>query len=416
MSLFSGAAAYGRLLRLPTARRAVVASSVCRLSYGTLVLALLLAVEHATTSFAAAGASSAVFSLCTLSGPVKARFIGDQHRRGPVVILSSAYVGSLVGLTLLAGNDFHTAVMFIGLSATAGLSVPPVGAMMRARWATITAVADRQRAFALDIALEDGLFFAGPLLAGALVALSGPVMALWVTTALFASGVSLLLFAPQAASAQPDAEHPGRANRRSKGILQPLRSSRVRAALLVLLGVSGGAGVIDVTVTARAVHDGTPAAAGYVLAAAALGSVGGGLMWGHVAHRLRPGWQLVGLGGLVAATLATAAVAPTLPWLAAVLMINGSALSPLLIVAYVLVDGLAARGNRTLLSTWVNTTCNAGVAAGAATGGVLVTWSGPAPAFLVGAGIAATAVALAILVRDLVTPGASRTGGCGADS
>ncbi len=412
MSFLSGAAAYGRLLRLPTAGRAVVASSVCRLSSGTLVLALLLAVEQATTSFAAAGAASAVFSLCTLSGPVKARFIGDQHRRGPVAMLSATYVSSLVGLSLLAGNDFHTAAMFIALSAVAGLSVPPVGAMMRARWVTITAAADRQRVLALDIALEDGLFFAGPLLTGALVALNGPGIALWVTAALFASGVSLLFFAPQAASSQPDAQHPGRASRRSKGILLPLRSSRVRAALLVLLGVSGGAGVIDVTVSARAVHDGTPAAAGYVLAAAALGSVAGGLIWGHVAHRLSPGWQLAGLGALVAATLAAGAVAPTLPWLAAVLMIDGSALSPLLVVVYVIVDGLAARGHRTLLSTWVNTTFNAGVAAGAATGGALVTWSGPASAFLVGAGIAATAVAAAILVRHLVTPGASRTSSC----
>ncbi|MDE3206367.1 MAG: MFS transporter [Acidobacteriota bacterium] len=410
MSFFPGAAAYGRLLRLPTARRAVVASSVCRLSFGTLVLALLLAVEHATTSFAAAGAASAVFSLCTLSGPAKARFIGDQHQRGPVVILSAAYVSSLGGLALLAGNDFHRAALFIALSATAGLSVPPVGAMMRARWATITAVADRQRAFALDLALEDGLFFAGPLLTGALVAVGGPVIALWVTAALFAAGASLLV-AGQAAMARPGARHPRHADRRSKGVLQPLRSSRARAVLLVLLGVSAGAGVIDVAVTARAVHDRTPAAAGYVLAAVAMGSVVGGLTWGHVAHRLRPGWQLAGLGGLVAATLAASTVAPTLPSLAAVLMVNGAALSPLLVVVYVIVDSIAGDDNRTLLSTWVNTTFNAGVAAGAAAGGALVASTGPASAFLVGAATAATAAAVAILVRHLVTPGRSQTGG-----
>ncbi len=185
MSLSSGAAAYGRLLRLPAARRAVVASSVCRLSYGTLVLAMLLVVEQASRSFAVAGAATAVFSLCTLSAPVKARFLGDRHRRGRVGLLSAAYVGSLLGLGLLASRDARGAIPLVAVSATAGLSVPPVGAMMRARWAWITAPTDRQRAFALDVALEDGLFLAGPLLTGGLVALDGPGLAMWVTAALF---------------------------------------------------------------------------------------------------------------------------------------------------------------------------------------------------------------------------------------
>jgi len=403
MSLYSGAAAYGRLLRLPTARRAVVASSVCRLSYGTLVLALLLAVEQATKSFAVAGAASAVFALCTLSGPAKARFMGDRHRHGRVGLLSAAYVGSLVGLGLLASGDAHEAAPFIALSATAGLSVPPVGAMMRARWASITTPADRQRAFALDVALEDGLFLAGPLLTGALVALDGPGLAMWVTAALFTAGISLLLLAPQPPTARPAPVHRRDPTRRSDGVLAPLRSGSVRAVLVVLLGVSAGAGVIDVAVAARAVDHAEPAAAGYVLAAGALGSVIGGLIWGHVPHRIGAGWQLAGLGGLVAATLAADAVVPNLPALAAVLAVTGAALSPLLVVVYVVVDALADTSDRTLVSTWANTTFNAGVAAGAAGGGVLVASYGPASAFLIGAATAAAAVAVAIVVRRLVT-------------
>jgi hypothetical protein len=114
--LLPGAAAYGRLLRLPTARRAVAASSVCRLSYGTLLLAMLLVVEQATHSFAAAGAASAVFGVCTLSGPAKARVLGDEHRVGRVAILSVAYLGSLLGVALLAGVG-HGPAPFLALSA-----------------------------------------------------------------------------------------------------------------------------------------------------------------------------------------------------------------------------------------------------------------------------------------------------------
>lgn len=82
--------------------------------------------------------------------------------------MSGAYVGSLLGLGLLASGDAHEAAPLVAPSATAGLSVPPVGAMMGARWASITTPVERQRAFALDVALEDGLFLAGPVLTGAL--------------------------------------------------------------------------------------------------------------------------------------------------------------------------------------------------------------------------------------------------------
>lgn len=120
--------------------------------------------------------------------------------------------------------------------------------------------------------------------------------------------------------------------------MQPLHSASVRAVLVVLLGVSAGAGVIEVAVGARAVHHAEPAAAGYVLAAGTLGSVTGGLIRGHVPHRNGAGWQLAGLGSLVAATL------------------------------------------------------------------------GPASAFLIGAAIAATAAAVATVVRRLVTTDRSPAG------
>lgn len=410
MSFFRGAAAYGRLLRSPSARQAVTASSVCRLSYGTLVLALLLVVEHATRSFAVAGAASGVFSISTLSGPAKARFIGDRHRRWRVVSLSALYAGSLVGLASLASARADGALPFLVFSATAGLATPPVGAMMRARWASITTPADRQRAFALDVALEDGLFFVGPLLAGGLIALGGPELAMWVTAALFVGGIGLLVLAPVPVAVSCETDAASRVRGPSKGLLHPLSSADVRAVLLVLLGVSAGTGVIDVAVAARAVQDANTAAAGYVLAATALGSVVGGLIWGHSTHQLGLNWQLVALGGVVVATLALSAVTDNLILLAAVLIVNGAALSPLLVLVYLIVDQLAAGGDRTLVSTWANTTFNAGVAIGAAVGGAVVASLGPTSAFLVGAGIAAVGVMLAIPARRLLAPQPSPTG------
>ncbi|MST34470.1 MFS transporter, partial [Acidimicrobiaceae bacterium USS-CC1] len=155
MSLFSGAAAYTRLLRLPDARRIVVASCICRLSYGMLSLALLLVVEHATGSFAAAGTAGAAFSLAALTAPAKARFIGSRPRRWGIGGLGAAYGASLLALVALGIRQVGAPLPFVALSATAGLATVPIGPMMRARWARVAAPEERRRAYALDVALED---------------------------------------------------------------------------------------------------------------------------------------------------------------------------------------------------------------------------------------------------------------------
>ena len=59
---------------------------------------------------------------------------------------------------------------------------------------------------------------------------------------------------------------------------------------------------------------------------------------------------------------------------------------------YLLADALTGEGFRTEASTWLNTACNAGAAAGAAVAGVLADSSGTPAAFLTGAALAAACV------------------------
>lgn len=413
MSLFSGAAAYTRLLRLPDARRAVVASCTCRLSYGMLSLALLLVVEHATGSFAVAGAAGAAISLAGLTAPAKARFIGSRPQRWAIGGLGAAYATSLLALVVLGAHHLDTPLPLVALGATAGLATVPIGPMMRARWARVVPADERRRAYALDVALEDSLFFAGPLVAGVLVAADGPGLALAASAGCYVAGIGLLVLTPSpstapgtpgsldvsatqgpsGAPAQPGPSSapatPGPSGRppsqRLAGLLGVLRSGRLAGLLGLLLATATGSGVIDVAVTARAVGQGRAAAAGVVFAAIALGSVVGGLVWGHLPHRHGRGLQLAGLTAVVAATLAAGSLTANLVVLGAVLAVGGAALSPLLVLAYLAVDELAGGIAATVTATWANTAFNAGGAAGGALGGAIVATAGPAVAFAAGA-------------------------------
>lgn len=239
------------------------------------------------------------------------------------------------------------------------------------------------------------------ILTGGIVALDGPELALLVSAALFVTGSALLVTEPRPSTAASDTGAGGIPGFRRKGLPHPLGTASLRTVLVVLLAIAAGTGVIEVAVAARAVHQADTSAAGLVLAAAALGSVAGGLVWGHRAHRHGIVWQLVGLGGLVVATLVASALAKNLVVLGVVLSANGAALSPLLVLVYLVVDQHAGTGNRTLVSSWANTTFNAGAALGATAGGAVVAAAGPTSAFLVGAGGAAVGVTLAVLARRL---------------
>ena len=253
---------YAGLLRLPGARRAFGAAAVARLSFGMASLSLLLLIHQATGSFAAAGAAGGAFSAGTLTAPVKARLLDRRGQRATLPLLGLGAAASLLAMALLSQAGYRDPVPYIAACAVAGALMPPVGAAMRARWAIITGGRNLERAYSLDAATEETLFTAGPLLTGVTVTAAGPVLPMLVTAALLAAGCVLLAGAGTAA--------PARELRRG-GAAGPLALPGFRVLLAIVLTTSLGLGAIDVTITARAVADHHPGAAGYILAAGSLG-------------------------------------------------------------------------------------------------------------------------------------------------
>ena len=187
----------------------------------------------------------------------------------------------------------------------------------------------------------------------------------------------------------PRRENRARAVRRARW---PCRGFRV--LLAVVLTTSLGLGAIDVTITARAVADHHPGAAGYILAAMSLGSALGGLAWGRRRHRARASTQMTGLLVIMAGGIAVTAVAPDLLLAGVALALTGTVLAPSAVVSYLSAERLAGPGAEA--STWVNTAWNAGVAAGLALTGVAVSRAGTTTPLLAGAAVLACA-ALAVL-------------------
>lgn len=385
-------ASYRAVLRLPGALHAFVFAMLGRLSYGTVSLSLLFTIQRATGSFAVAGGTISVFGVTSLVMPIKARLIDRYGQSRVLTPLGTGYAAVLSGVCVLAVLTDHHAAGYLLLAAAAGLTAPPLGPSMRALWAALAHTAAlRQRAYSLDSVIEQGVYMAGPVLVGALIAVATPALALAVTAALALTGTVGLASSPAARSAA--AAVSSRARR------SPLRHAGFVVVLVAVLALGSALAAVDLGVAARAQRDGTAAAAGYLLAGLSLGSALGGLAWGHFRHRRTRSTQLAALVSVLAVGVGLAAHAPNLPVLGVVLAATGLAVAPVFIVAYLAADHFAQDGARTEATTWINTVYNLGAAAGAAGAGALVDQLGPSATLIAGATVLTGPVLVVLLAR-----------------
>lgn len=407
----TGAVGYRAVLRLPGAPRAFAAATLGRLSYGTLALSLLLAVQDATGSYLAAGTALGAFGVTSVLMPAKSRLIDRLGQRRVLPVLSAGFALAFVAMAVCSAAGVSRGPGYVALAVVAGLVAPPLGPSMRALWAALTPEpAARQRAYSLDGVVEETLFAVGPLLAGALVAVADAAAALAVTGLLNVVGATAMATSPAARRLAP----PATAARTGTPLTGPFRSRRFTLLIVAVVAVGLGQAPLDLAVVARAESAGRPGAAGYVLAAIAVGGAVGGLAWGALTHRGRTSTQLGGLVALTALGYALAATTPTTLTLAVVLGLTGVVVAPVYVVSYLAADRLAPAGTGTEATTWVNTASNTGLSVGAALAGSVVDRSGATGALLTGAAVLAlTAVALLTGGGLPAAPGSAASGQAG---
>lgn len=348
------------------ARTLALACALGWLSFSSYGLAIVLAVQAATGSFAVAGAAIGAFSAgSALLAPARGRVV---DRRGPRAVALFA-VPHAAALALLAVGcaASHSAGLLIGAAALAGACVPPLIATARSLWAVVAGAPLARAGHALNAVLGDLALVAGPALTGALAALASPLVALAVLVPGAAAGAVLL--ACVAPPGTPPPARRGAPAHRVLGVLRESRALRLLVACEVMLGITLGA--IEVAAPAIAARDGAAAMAALPLALLALGSVALSLWSGSGRARGAAGARYVAGTIVVALLLPACVAAPTVAGMGVVLLVAGAGFGLLTVALFELLDEVVAAGRAVEALTWLTSAQGAGMAAGAAAAGAL---------------------------------------------
>ena len=370
-------ARYRGVLSADGAAAALVLSLVGRLSLGMTGLAILLLVRADTGSYAAAGAVSAAYSVAFAVGsPGRAR---TADRNGPVGVLrwcGLAHPITLVLLAVLAKASVPTVLLGV-VAIGAGLTVPPLGSVMRALWAEIVEGPAVATAYSLESVAVELCFVIGPGLTAAAAALAGPPVAVVLSGVMTLIGGIGLSRNRAVAAVRP---HPDRVH----AFVGPLSSPAVLALLLTITWVGVGFGAVEIAMPAFAeAHGARPAAAGVLLAIWSLGSITGGLLYGGLAvsrpaHRQLP--VLISLFGVASLLPLLAHSGLTM---ALALFGYGLTIAPFFACNSVLLGSSAPPGTTTEAFAWNASMIFGGAALGTAAGGSLAQAHGPTAAVTV---------------------------------
>jgi hypothetical protein len=290
----------------------------------------------------------------------------------------------LLGSAAIAGSAlFAAAVLPVGappaalvaVAVTLGLSVPPVGACLRALLPGL--VDDAPAAYAAEATASELTFIAGP----PLVLLAGTV---W-STGIALAGAGLLLVVGTIAFAAQGPSRAWRSEARACG--GSLADPGVRTLVCVFVAVGVVFGAVEVGVVAAAAS-----AAGPLLGIWGAGSLAGGM----VAARIGNARLAVLLAALAVAHLALAAAGSVVA-LAAVLIVAGATIAPTYASVYAMVERIAPAGTVTEAFAWLSTAVAIGSALGAALAGSVAESAGPSAVFLLAGGAGAIGVAVGAL-------------------
>lgn len=346
------------------------------------VLAIVLAVQRNTGSFAAAGIASGAFGFANVAAaPWRARAIDLWGQRRTLAPLGLAQAASYLGLTVAAHVRTTPAAVFVGLSVAAGLAAPPLGAAMRTAWASITSPGDqRTRALSLDATANEMVFIVGPVIAASLSAAFSP------SSALLAATIALLIGTLGLATSRVSGTLRGRAHAPiTPAGPRPLMRPGFARVLVVLFGVGVVLGTIEVVAPAVAVGAHNRAASGWLLAALSVGSALGGLVYGHVSWRSALGPRMLLAAAAMGALTCGTACATTVPVFAVGAAAIGLFLAPSIVTGYLAAEDLVQSHAATEASVWTNTALNLGAALANAGAGALITNLGTTFAMLLAA-------------------------------
>ena len=385
---------YRSVLSIPGCARVFTTALIGRLPQGMSSLAILLLVRESTHSYPAAGAAVGGYALaCAAAVPVQGRLV-DRFGRGPVLFPVAVLQAGALALLVIVAHGGARPVALVSLATAAGAMQPAIAPSVRALLGElVTDPTTRETAYALESVVQELIWITGPMIVALVITLLAPAGAVLVSAGVCVSGTTLFITSPRVRS------HSGA--RQVRRAQSAVRSRELRTMLGPVAMMGASIGLIDVGIPALALHAGSRASTGLLLALWSVGSLCGGLWYGGVSWRLpltdRYRWLL---------TAAVACVLPlvfarTIPEGMVASLLAGVTIAPVFSCQYALVGRSVTPGAETEAFTWVAAALMGGLAAGSSLSGVLVGDIGLSAPFI--AACAAMAVAALAAVRVRVT-------------
>ena len=358
---------YRDLFNRPGVPRTMALAAVGRLGYAMLPLLLLFTISDGSMSFATAATAMAAFGVASFAMPLKGRLI-DRHGQKRALCAMAA-VTSLILATLSIADlaYWHPARPFwMVMAFAAGVSAPPLGPSSRAQWRRI-APDQLDTAYALDAMVEETLWLVGPALAGTLISVTVPAIALLlvpIALLIGAGGLGWSRWRPPIAlttdARAADQKHQS-----------ALKSVRLRPVLLTMGGVGISGALLVTGIAAVADRNGNRSLAAVAEVIIGAGGLIGGAIWGKLCHRPSRRIAATALLTLSAGGVVIVAVMQVNPASAIALVVVGGVSAPMWVLAYQAADDAVPAAQQTEASTWVTTIANLGNSAGTAFGGLL---------------------------------------------
>lgn len=380
-------APYRDILRIPGAARFSAVGLLARLPAAMIVLSIILFVSAITDSYAVAGGMAAAFQVSASSVTILSSRVADRLGQARVLPVLCTVNAAFTVLFVISVQHQASLLVSGALIAIAGASMPAIGSMIRARWASVASEDRLRTAFAMESTFDEIDWTIGPLLTAMLAAAVDPAAPLIVGAALTVIfGITLAFLRGTQPSPTPATPH---------HLREPLLRGGLPIVVVTLLGVGIMFGAYEVAVPAFAREQGAPNASGLVLAIWAIGSMLGGLWFGT--RRWKAGlprqaqWAigllaLAMLPGLLEHSIAVSAVAAFLA---------GVAIAPSLITQFSLAERLVDSDRITEGITWAMSGITLGFAAGSALSGLVIDHIGVRAGFAVALGGSLFAFAMA---------------------
>lgn len=365
---------YRSLFATPGAYGFVVAGFLGRMPMSMRGLGCVLMVSALTGSYALAGAVAATLTRSqALTTPWLGRLADRHGQRWPLICCLAAHSAGISLLVLAAQTSAPSWTLF-PVAGLAGAAVPPVGSLVRARWAGLVGGTPALgTAFAFESVLDEAIFVVGPVIVTALAVGVAPAAGLLGPLVLALVG-SLALASQRGTEPKPspDLSPAGR---------RVVRSSGLWVLVLACVAVGIVLSIIDVGMVAFARERGTPVAAGWLLALFATGSMLAGLAYSAREWRGPLGRRFLAATAALCAGTAPILLSDSLVVMAFAVLIAGVGISPTLISGSRLVEALVSRSALTEGLSWFVTALTVGAAAGAVLAGAAVDLAGSRAAF-----------------------------------